>query len=560
VTSARVNGKPKIVSQIYLGTIDKIKASIQNSDNIPDSLFNLSYDFGAVIALLDVAERIGIREIIEKHCTKRAQGLSVSDSMLLAAINRATAPTSKRSFHQWFEQTALSQTFPKANSKTLSSQGFWNNMKNLDSNKIKVIEDEITKKVVETYNIDTNCLLFDNTNFITYINTENTAKIPQRGNSKEKRTDLKIVGLSLMVSPQHNIPLFHEVYPGNDNDAKQFFNVVNSLKNRCANIDHGKGEVTLVFDKGNNSEENIKLVASDNICKFHFVGSLKLNQCPEFKMLPESEFSKLEENIFGKTTVYRTKKNVFGTDVTVVLTNNPELFEAQLRGILLNIDKCKKSLKDINSNLLLRESGQITKGKKPTVESIEKKVKQILAKEHMRALFDYKILCDNNDKKIKLTFNLNDEKFLKLKKEILGKTVLFTDQHSWSNEKIVGAYRAQYHVEASFRQMKNTHFLSFRPMRHFTDHNIKVHAFYCVLALTLCGLLNIEIEEMGHKLSIDKTLQIFQKTQQIVSVYLKNGKHIKKSGFIRLEGICKDYIDKYNLKKYCLDMPSELNR
>ncbi|MCL5780465.1 MAG: hypothetical protein M1119_06030, partial [Firmicutes bacterium] len=41
-------------------------------------------------------------------------------------------------------------------------------------------------------------------------------KLPQRGHSKEKRSDLKIVGLAMMVTPDFNVPLFHEVYPGND--------------------------------------------------------------------------------------------------------------------------------------------------------------------------------------------------------------------------------------------------------------------------------------------------------------------------------------------------------
>jgi transposase len=84
----------------------------------------------------------------------------------------------------------------------------------LDCDKLRKIEDAITKRVVEQYNIDLDCLLFDNTNFFTYIDTSNPSSLAKRGHCKQKRTDLKIVGLSLMVAPELNIPLFHEVYPG----------------------------------------------------------------------------------------------------------------------------------------------------------------------------------------------------------------------------------------------------------------------------------------------------------------------------------------------------------
>jgi hypothetical protein len=36
--------------------------------------------------------------------------------------------------------------------------------------------------------------------------------------------------------------------------------------------------------------------------------------------------------------------------------------------------------------------------------------------------------------------------------------------------------------------MKNPHFLGWSPMFHWTDSKIRVHAFYCVSALTLTSL------------------------------------------------------------------------
>jgi len=81
-----------------------------------------------------------------------------------------------------------------------------------------------------------------------------------------------------------------------------------------------------------------------------------------------------------------------------------------------------------------------------------------------------------------LTFSCCDERLAALQERVLGKTVLFTDRKRWSNEQIVSAYHSQYHVEEAFKQMKDTVFLSFRPLRHFTDDKTRVHAFCFALA------------------------------------------------------------------------------
>jgi hypothetical protein len=212
--SARVNGKTRIINQVYLGTLENmIKARQQTQDGGPSPDYGKSFEFGCVISLLELADRLGVRKIIDDHVGKRGQGIPVGDSILLAAINRVVGQVSKNTFHEdWFKNTVLPNSFPKANEKSLSSQGFWNNMSLIDRDIIQKIEDDITLKIIQNYNIESNILLFDNTNFATYIDTENSAQLPKRGKSKEHRSDLKIVGLSLMVSPDNNIPLFHEPF------------------------------------------------------------------------------------------------------------------------------------------------------------------------------------------------------------------------------------------------------------------------------------------------------------------------------------------------------------
>ena len=552
VESARINGKPRIVKQVYLGTAERIEKAVglmSSETSVPDPQFVTVYDFGAVTALYSVAERLGVCQIIDDIAGKRNQGLPVSSYILLAAINRVVAPTSKNTFYEWFDKTVLYKMFPGANKTNLSSQAFWNNMTLIDSDKIRRIEDEVTKRIVEQYAVSVDCLLFDNTNFFTYIDTDNPAYLAKRGHSKEKRTDLKIVGLSLMVSPDYNIPLFHETYPGNKNDARQFSDLIAKLKARYRKLDRGDCDVTLVFDRGNNDEENVCELLETDPCPFHFVGGLRLNQCPELLDVPKTNFLPLD-GAFHDTIAYRSVKRVYTKDFTVVTTYNPELYKAQIDGVLANIENCKKALAELKERLRLREVGIITKGKKPTVASVTKNIVRILSAEHMKEIFDYTVTCELG-KTPTMSFSLNDERWDMLRERKLGKSILFTDHGDWSNEQIVGAYRSQYHVESAFKQMKDTKYLSFRPIRHFTDDNIRVHAFYCVLALMLASLLNKEVEDMGHKASIHHMLDMFQVAQQVTTVFASSeGKSVIKTGYSRFEGLPKEYADKYDMLKY----------
>jgi transposase len=402
--------------------------------------------------------------------------------------------------------------------------------------------------------LSTDCLLFDNTNFFTYIDTSTPASLAQRGHSKQKRNDLKIVGLSLMVSPDHSIPLFHEAYPGNTNDAKQFSKVIEKLKNRYASLGLGECKLTLVFDKGNNSEDNIESILSDTKRGFDFIGGLRYNQCPEFNGIDKTKLTPLEGERLDGESVYRTSINAYGTSLTAILTFNPELYNAQLDGITANIEKSAAKLASIEFKLKARRDGKVTKGKAPTLGSVKKQVESILSVEHMKSLFNWNV-AELKRGHIQLDYSFNESNFCDLKQKRLGRSILFTSHSDWSTEKIVLAYRSQYHVEEAFRRMKNNKYLSFRPVHHFTDDKIRVHAFYCVLALLIVSLLHRELEGMGYKMSAERMLDGLQLVKQVITYFPSIGNKKRcVSSFSEIDGFAKEYIGKHNLKQFAYNI------
>ncbi len=96
-------------------------------------------------------------------------------------------------------------------------------------------EQQMTQRLVERFQLDLRALVYDGTNFFTYINSRTPAELPQRGHNKQKRGDLRQVSLGLLVSADFHtvrafrIPLFHKVYAGNINDSTEFRSVTEEL-------------------------------------------------------------------------------------------------------------------------------------------------------------------------------------------------------------------------------------------------------------------------------------------------------------------------------------------
>lgn len=512
--SKRVDGKPKIVQTIYLGTVDKIVKNVQAADQIPQAKEVYIAELGATAALFNIANRLQFVEIIDSHVTKRRQGPTVGQYMLTAAINRAAQPTSKAALGQWFENT-IGPGLMGIKPKQLTSQTFWNHMDKLTESILIDIENDLLVKIIDEFKIDLNCLLYDATNFYTYINTKTESQLARRGHNKQKRNDLRQVSLGLMTSADFHVPLLHMVYGGNINDAKHFGSVISELVNRYKCLTEACPRITLVFDKGNNSQDNLDAFKATEM---HFVGSLKLNQCKELLKISLRKYRDLKGPGLQELKVYRTRQKVFAEERTILVTYNENLLAGQLQGIGHNIRKCKAGLIELKKKLQQWTTGKIRKGKKPTLDGIKKKVKAILKKrEYMNEVIKTTIWTKEGFVQIK--YCVDQEAISRLSRMVLGKTVLFTDNHQWTDEQIVAAYRAQYKIEHAFREMKNPHFLGWNPRLHWTDQKIRVHAFYCVAALTLVSLLRRELAAKGMSISAEQLMEQLNGIRETACVY-----------------------------------------
>ena len=517
--TAWVDGKSKVVKTVYLGSAAQIASALgKGTTALQVTAGAPVVEFGAVTALYDVVQRLGLVDMIDRHVPKRGSGPSVGTLLVLAAINRAVAPTSKAGMATWYERTSLSRWF-QLKPTQLTSQRFWDNMDRVPPEAIIGIERELATKVIEDFDLDLRCVFYDATNFFTFIDTFNArSTLAQRGKSKEGRRSLRILGLALMVTGDFEVPLFHSLYPGNHNDATSFRAVVQELVDRYRLLCRNAEDLTIVFDKGNNTEDTVAAIAG----KYHVVGSLVQTHHPELLAVPRSKFTRLDTDRFpDDVSVYRTMKEVFGRRFTVLVTYNENLFHAQTKTIAREVAKRQEKLQAYQRALATWQTGA-RKGRRPSVASVEKAVRCILRGQHMTDLFAVTIQEAKHGLPV-LRYRFDRAAYTALQRRRLGKTLLFTDHSHWSDEDIVSAYRGQHHVENAFRQMKDVHYVSFRPAHHWTDQKLQVHAFTCVLALMLCSLLRCELARKGVRLSIDRILETLETVRE-VQVLLSSGR------------------------------------
>jgi transposase len=506
----RVNGTPKIIWQKYLGKAEDIVSALGAPSAPPRPREVVLCDFAAPAALYALLQQLDLIATIDRHAGKRAQGTSVGTYIALAALNRCLAPTSKARLAEWYQGTVLRRLLPVAGPQ-LTSQRFWDHMSYLDADRISAIEQELTRTLVARFQVDLSCLLYDTTNFYTFIDSFNAAPaLAQRGKSKEQRMALRLVGLALLVTRDFHLPLFHHVYPGNVHDATLFASVTDTLVARYRLFAQRVDGITLVYDKGNNSQASqARLDGSP----YHFVGSLSPTQHPDLLRVARARFHPLQGEDLQGVLAWRTTKEVLGATRTLVLVYNPELFLAQCATLVRELQKRTGQLQALQLHL----AHPPARGKAPTAASIHKQVQAILAGRHMRDLIHVEVTARTG--RPRLTYRVDQAAWQRLQRTLLGKNLLFTDQAAWSDEEIVRAYRGQYHIEEAFKRMKNPHFVSWRPLHHWTDQKIRVHAFYCVLALMLSALLRRTLALKGIELSIVKILSSLAEIKEVALIH-----------------------------------------
>ena len=529
---ARVDGKPKMVSERYLGSVADIVNAVDAAEAamMPDRTGHLA--FGDVAAVWSLLVDLDVAAVIDQVVGARRSdaGASVGTYLALAALGRLVAPGSKSAFADWWATTAADR-FTRISGKVLDHRKFWDAMHAVDAQALQEISARLAARMIEVFDLDTSSVALDMTNFATYIDTTNgRAPIAQRGKAKQKRTDLRLVGLGLVVTRNGGIPLVWHAYPGNRPDVTQFPTLIDHLVQRyrklpgragadpSAGVGGGTGgadpaAMTVVFDAGQNSAANFEHLRESGL---RYVGSVPPSDCPDLLALPASRRRPVDKTRFPGLSAIDTHRDVYGQHRRVVLTHSQNLHDDQARSFTdTTLAKVGRKLDDLAATLARGRTRR-------TRDQVTAEIETITHDPWVRQVIDFDLTGDTPADH-RLAWNINAANRKALETRVFGKRVLITDHDDWAAADVVGGYRSQSEIEFGFRQLKDPHEVSFTPMDHWTDHNIAVHTFTCVLALQLAHLLCLQARRAGHDLSVKALLDTLAGIQETVLIYPSTG-------------------------------------
>lgn len=545
---ARVDGKPKMVSERYLGSAADIEALLdaQETAVLPARTRHLAFgDVAAVWEMLDRLDVIGVIDEVVGTRRSDAQG-SVGSYLALAALNRLVEPRSKLGFADWWKTTAADR-FTRIGAGALDHRRFWDAMHTITLKQLAQVEQALAVRMIETFGLDISALALDMTNFATYLDTSNDrAPIAQRGKAKQKRGDLRLVGLGLVVTRDGGIPLVSHAYPGNRPDVTQFATMIDLLTARHAALaaetgaPPGPAEITVVFDAGQNSEANFTHLTKAGLA---FVGSVPPSDVPDLLALPATDRAVVDADRFGGLTALETRRVVYGLERRVILTHSPTLHAAQQVGFAQTLAKALAKLTDLADTLARGKT------RRPTAK-VTAEITAITHDPWLRRVLTAELTGDTPAEH-RLNITVDQKAQDSLETEVFGKRILITHRDDWPISDVVAAYRSQSDAEFSFRQLKDPRVVSFSPMHHWTEHNIRVHTFTCVLALQIAHLMRREAEHAGLHVSVRDMLQQLAGIQETVLIYASTGGRPKARRMLTETSPTQDQLSEiFNLAKW----------
>jgi transposase len=506
------SGKSKVVSKTeYLGTAEMIKKKLHT---IREPLEIKHRHFGFVCALLSVSNEIGLVDLLQKHIKGQRNGIENWKYFLLTIINRLQHATSKEKMGQWTATTVLPELLDFDPTK-LTGKSFWyatddtiseNELQEKRKSKtivddiftqinddiFKKIELELVQNIITIYDLTPEITLYDTTNFFNYFSKINESLFAQTGHCKAGKHSNRLVGLALCVEKEFGIPLFHQIYKGNSHDSSTFYQVITELISVIKDKLKLSTDLTLIIDKGNNSNKNFNQL-KDNI---QWIGSFTIHHHNDLANLPLTDY----HGTFNESKYYEIVKEIYGMNLKLVLTYSPKLYRKNEHTFINSIEKFKTEVS--------KKWAEYKKA--PT--NIPAGIKTLLEKSKHQDYLKIKYVKGN------LIF-LTDDAIINEKKKYWGKHVIFSSNIEKKYAEIIQSYNSKDKIEKGFEMLKSPDLIRWIPMRHWTDSKIRAFAFSCVMSLVLIRVMELKLERENLKMSPNVIKQELLDIQQTTLIY-----------------------------------------
>jgi transposase len=520
VESARVDGKPRIVHQAYLGTAEKL-AELVRDRTAPVPLAATTREFGLPAALWAAAQHTGVWDLLASLWPTPRSGPSPAHYLLLAAIHRICQPGPKTEVPDWYRSSILS-TLWEFPAERFTSQAFWDAFEQIlpeGPEAFSSADDPLEQAQLRLLGVwkdkqlvSRRLLAYDTTNFYTYIaSTNGRNQLAQRGHNKQGRHNLRQIGLSYVLDGEHGLSLCHHVYPGNVADVEEFSTALTRITRMLDRNQIARETVTLVLDKGSAALANTVALEEARV---GWISALPWNQAPpEFRSRATEELPACSSAQPG-VRAGAEKMLVHGREYLCVVKYSASFAGEQLHSLTTSLSRVLQSLR--------RFAQELNKPKAHwKQDAIERKIRRWLSAPFLAELIGYQL--QEQDGGWHLQFGFDSAALPQLLNQRLGRTVLLTNRMDWSAEQVVAGYGGQQSIERIFRGLKDGQWLGWDPMYHWTDRKIRIHAFYCMLGISLLQYVHQQAKAGWADLSVEQLLEELEQIKQFVLLYPPQG-------------------------------------
>jgi len=515
VTSARVEGKPRIVQQTYLGTAERLAALVKDRA-APVPLSATAMEFGLPGALWLAAQQSGTWEVLASLWPPPRSGPCPAHYLLLAAMHRIGCPGPKTEVADWYRRSILHPLwgFPP---ERFTSQAFWDCFDQIRTgegpdDELEAAQSRLLGAWQSRQLVSQRLLAYDTTNFYTCIASPNTrTQLAQRGRNKQGRHNLRQVGLSYVLDGEHGLSLCHHVYPGNVNDCEELPAALARMVRLLDQHGMARGSVTLGLDKGSAALANTLELEQAGL---GWITALPWNQAPvELRERSAEELAPLNSAQPGVRAAAQ-RCVVHGQEYRCVVKYSAPLAAEQLHSLTASVSKALQAIQRLSQELA-------KPGARFTESGIRHKISRWLSAAFVAELVRYELQL--RDGRWHLQFDFDHTAFERLLKHRLGRTVLLTNRLDWTAEQVVRGYSGQQQVEQVFRGLQDGHWLGWGPMYHWTDSKIRIHAFYCMLGISLLQYLHRQAQAAWPGLSLEQLREELAQIQQFTLLYPPQG-------------------------------------
>src|SRR5438093_1489468 len=410
VESARVEGKPRIVQQTYLGTADRL-ADLLKQRTAPIPLAATTREFGLPGALWLAAQRSGVWDVLKSMWPEPRSGPSIAHYLLLAVIHRICQPGPKTEVADWYRSTIL-QPLWSFSPERFRSQDFWDAFDQIHvegdaggrADELEEAQQRLLAVWKDKQLVGRRLLAYDTTNFYTWTaSTNQRNSLAQRGHNKQGRHNLRQVGLSYVLDGESGISLCHHVYAGNVADVEELPQALDRIVRMLDRNQIERSTVTLVFDKGTAALDNTLLLKEAGL---GWISALPWNQAPIELRQRDIETLPLCSSDQPGVHAAADRAIVHGDEYLCVLKYSSAFASEQLHSVTTSLAKVLQSLRRLSMDLA-------KPGSRLKETQIRNKIQRWLSSsQFLEDLISWKLHSENE--RWHLQFDFNHAAFQKL--------------------------------------------------------------------------------------------------------------------------------------------------